>query len=300
MSGIKWLVDQFLQLPRWEKIGNAALILFILVSILIMNFWPERELSKTEIRNLDVIASKFENESNNKSGFIPKNYSQNNSSTYIDDITKATANDFQKAGLSKKVAWKLFNYLKKGGKIKAKSDLAKIYGMTPEMVELFYGNLNPQHFVTFLDSSALKQQINTSQIKKDFSLININTADSSQLVSIRGISPKMAPYILKFRNSVGAFYSLEQLNEVFKSPLKNFDEIKNQITIGDFKPFIKINSISAVELKKHKYFSKDNLAFTLVAYREKHGNFKAPEDLKKCVLITDEILEKIKPYLIFE
>jgi DNA uptake protein ComE-like DNA-binding protein len=117
---------------------------------------------------------------------------------------------------------------------------------------------------------------------------------------VQGISPKMVPYILSFRKSVGQFYSVEQLNEVFKSPLKNFESIKPYVEVKNFKPFIAINSISVSELKKHRYFKKDNLAAILIAYRDEHGKFKTGNDLKKCALVTDEVLNKIAPYITFE
>lgn len=307
MSGFKWLIDQYFQLPRWERIGNLLLLAFVLSSVLLVSFWPEKELSKEEIGIMNktelallkqkeeaekLFAEKFKNNSVKNS---PRNYNNPKGTTFIEDLEKASVNDFKHAGLSKKVAFNLFNYIKKGGKIKSEKDVRKIYGMNEAMANEFLKNIR----LPEIERAETLTRKNTF-VKKELGLIDLNKADSLQLVLVRGISPKMIPYILKFRKAIGAFHSVEQLNEVFKNPLNNFEEIKKQIIVEDFKPFIKINSISVTDLKKHKYFSKDNLASTVIAYRDKHGRFNKPEDLKKCVLVTDEILIRITPYLVFE
>jgi competence protein ComEA len=308
MSGLKWLIDQYFQLPRWERIGNIILLTIILISVGIVSFWPEKQITQAEITLMNKLEADLEKQKaetdfqqkNKYEQYSKKqfgNYNYNNAgSTYIADLSLANPNQLQKAGLSKKVAFNLFNYLKKGGKIKSEKDIRKIYGMTDEMANLFISNIRLNTDST--KSNSLTNKNNVIDYEK--TLININTADSSTLVLIKGISPKMVPYIIKFRQNVGGFHSPEQLNEVFKSPLKNFDDIKPQVTVEGFKPMIEINSISAVELKKYKYFAKDNLATILVAYRDKHGKFTKPEDLKKCVVVNDEILTKITPYLVFE
>lgn len=306
MSGLRWLIDQYFQLPRWERIGNIILISIILVSLGIINFWPEKHMTLAETKQLDKMEAELQKQKlayeinytnkykNNYSNYNYQKSKKNNSSfIFINDLSKASPSQLQKAGLSKKVAFNVFNYLKKGGKIKTEKDILKIYGMTSEMASKFLKNV-------WLDTVEVKNPNQVVIVKNENQQIDLNQADSSLLVYVRGISPKMAPYIIKFRNSIGAFHSVDQLNEVFKNPLNNFEEIKKQLAIVDFKPFIKINSISAVDLKKHRYFSASNLASTLIAYRDKHGKFTKTEDLKKCVLVTDEILLKITPYLTFE
>ncbi len=307
MSGFKWLIDQYFQLPRWERIGNIILLAIILISLGIVSFWPEKQLSKAEIAEMDRLEASLEKqkkefEFENKNRYANyskkryKNHDYYNTPAFISDLYSANINQLQKAGLSKKVAFNLFNYLKKGGKIKTEKDIRKIYGMTDEMVTQFLSHIQLNGDTATTKPFADKNTFGP----REKALVNLNTADSATMVFIDGISPKMIPYILKFRNSVGAFHSAEQLNEVFKSPIKNFEHIKPQVSVEGFKPFIKINSISVAELKKHKYFAKDNLASILIAYRDKHGKFNKPEDLKKCVVVTDEVLVKITPYLVFE
>ena len=59
---------------------------------------------------------------------------------------------------------------------------------------------------------------------------------------------------------------------------------------------ININTATTDELKSHPYI-KWNIANTVVAYRNNHGVFSNIEDIKKIMIITDDIYKKVAPYL---
>ena len=59
---------------------------------------------------------------------------------------------------------------------------------------------------------------------------------------------------------------------------------------------LNINSASADELKQHPYL-RYIIANAIVQYRSQHGNYAAVSDLKKIMLITDDIYNKMVPYL---
>jgi competence ComEA-like helix-hairpin-helix protein len=59
---------------------------------------------------------------------------------------------------------------------------------------------------------------------------------------------------------------------------------------------ININKATADELKTHPYI-KYNIANPIIAYRKQHGPFEKIEDIKKVMVVTDEMYEKISPYL---
>ena len=58
----------------------------------------------------------------------------------------------------------------------------------------------------------------------------------------------------------------------------------------------KHRKLTKEELKAHPYI-RWQLANMIVDYRNQHGKFASIDDLKKIQLITDEVLNKIKPYL---
>ena len=63
-------------------------------------------------------------------------------------------------------------------------------------------------------------------------------------------------------------------------------------------PVKKINTNTATvdEMKTHPYI-RYNMANAIVQYRNQHGGFIALRDLKKKMLVTDDIYNKAEPYL---
>ena len=62
-------------------------------------------------------------------------------------------------------------------------------------------------------------------------LININTADAKELEKIKGIGPALAGRIIDYRESNGAFKSVDEIKKVRGIGDKTFDKMKDQITI---------------------------------------------------------------------
>jgi competence protein ComEA len=52
-------------------------------------------------------------------------------------------------------------------------------------------------------------------------------------------------------------------------------------------------------MKSHPYI-KYNLANAISQYRKQHGNFNSVEEVKKIMIVTDEIYKKASPYLTIE
>jgi competence protein ComEA len=59
-----------------------------------------------------------------------------------------------------------------------------------------------------------------------FTPVELNSADSTDLVELYGIGPVFANRILKYRDLLGGFYSVNQLLEVIISRRKLFEKLK--------------------------------------------------------------------------
>jgi competence ComEA-like helix-hairpin-helix protein len=64
-------------------------------------------------------------------------------------------------------------------------------------------------------------------------LININTADSQTLVRLKGIGPKSAGKIIRWRSVHGPFHNLEQFRNLCYMPEKTFDLLKPHLVFQD-------------------------------------------------------------------
>jgi competence ComEA-like helix-hairpin-helix protein len=135
-------------------------------------------------------------------------------------------------------------------------------------------------------------------VKKTFQpkVIDINTADTTAFISLPGIGSKLASRIANFREKLGGFYSIEQLGEVYGLQDSVFQKIRKYLRLND--PSVKkinINIATVDELKAHPYI-KYNIANAIIAYRNQHGPFSAVEDIKKIMVVTEELYSKMLPY----
>ena len=202
--------------------------------------------------------------------------------------------EFVELGFSNALTNRIINYRMKGGKFLVKKDLMKIYGMDSAVYKKLF---------LFID---LPEKIENENVVKSFERkeksitvkFDLNTADTSQLIKIYGIGPKLSQRIVIYRNKLGGFISLEQLKEVYGLDSAVIHELfKKSFIEEDFKPgLININTATEKELGDHPYI-KYKLAKAITAYRFQHGAYRTVDDLKKIALMDDAKFQKIKPYL---
>ncbi|HNJ57248.1 MAG TPA: helix-hairpin-helix domain-containing protein, partial [Chitinophagaceae bacterium] len=176
-------------------------------------------------------------------------------------------------------------------------DVKKIYGLFPNEYERIAPYIRISNNATTNNETIYKPINTTKSNSNTYRIIEINTADTSDFISLPGIGSKLAWRIVNFRDKLGGFYSINQIAETYGLPDSTFQKIKSYLKLTD--PNVKkinINTASVDELKTHPYI-RYQLARPIVAYREQHGLFSKPEDLKKIMIVTDEVFLKIAPYL---
>ncbi|MFC3559709.1 ComEA family DNA-binding protein [Pedobacter jamesrossensis] len=135
--------------------------------------------------------------------------------------------------------------------------------------------------------------------KKALVIVDFNSADSAKLDEIKGVGPAFASRILKYRERLGGFYKKEQLMEVYGLDSLKYAEIKDQISINlSSIRTTNINTADFNALKSSPYLSYKQIN-AIIQYRKQHGNYNAINDLKKIVILTPQILDKIAPYITF-
>jgi DNA uptake protein ComE-like DNA-binding protein len=127
---------------------------------------------------------------------------------------------------------------------------------------------------------------------------NINTADESQLSTIKGIGSVLSARIVKFRNQLGGFISEAQYQEVYGLRPEVAERLKQHTYIcADFQPKkIDINTADTQTLAVHPYITYRQ-ARSIIDYRAQHGPFLTVEALHYLTLIEGTTLNKLKPYL---
>jgi competence protein ComEA len=207
---------------------------------------------------------------------------------------------WQKLGIREKTIGTIQNYLHKGGHFSKPGDLKKIYGIRPND----YVRIEPYIRIAEINLAALRTE-RKAEFKKEslstnpkYPIIDINTADTAAFIALPGIGNKLALRIVNFREKLGGFYSIDQIGEIYSLPDSVFRAIKPFLKLEtNLIKKININTAPKDEMKSHPYL-KWNLANAIVEYRNQHGNFSSLEDLKKISLITTEVFDKIKFYLV--
>ena len=201
--------------------------------------------------------------------------------------------------------WQAKNMLKyraKGGKYRKKEDLKKLYGMTDSM----YLALTPYIYIkdSIVVDSARIDSVHTDSLpkwnstKKD-TILNLRTADTTELKLIRGIGSYRAKMIVRYREQLGGYARVEQIMEargmdkvIADSILPHFyidSVVVNKIPINHIRPEV---------LQRHPYLNFEQ-AKAIYEYRRKHIRIKSAEELKKIKGLSPTDIEKILIYLDF-
>ena len=202
--------------------------------------------------------------------------------------------------------WQAKNMLKyraKGGRYRKKEDMKKLYGMTDSM----YIALEPYIYIlqdsividsTKVDTVRLDSLPKWRSIKKD-TILNLRTADTTELKLIRGIGSYRAKMIVRYREQLGGYVRVEQILEargmdkvIADSILSHFyidSVVVNKMPVNKMRPEV---------LQRHPYLNFEQ-AKAIYEYRRKHIRIKSAEELKKIKGLNPTDIEKISIYLDF-
>jgi len=286
-----------------KKELNGIFFLFLFILIILATPWFYRKLRKHQVYDLQKFrleAANFKNSdirvfnSTNKKEAVKVEY-------FEFDPNSISEKEWQRLGLSVKQIQVIRNFVSKGGKFYKKEDLKRIYSIP----EAQYALLEP--YIRIVATYYHNKPVNDGKLVKSakpndqvsISLIEINSADSLLLLTVRGVGPAFASRIIRFRDRLGGFYKIEQLKEVYGIDSLKFSQIKDQFSMNAvLVKKIDLNTAGFDQFKKHPYLTYKQMN-AIIQYRKQHGNFQSIEDLKKVAILNEEIIRKIEPYFAF-
>jgi len=128
-------------------------------------------------------------------------------------------------------------------------------------------------------------------------LIEINSADSTKLLSLYGIGPSYAGRIIKYRSVLGGFHTCSQLLEVYGMDTVRYNGFFKRIWADtSLVNKININTSGFRDLLRHPYLDYEAVK-SLVQYRDRHGPFESPAELWKDSILSEDIKQGLLPYL---
>ena len=148
------------------------------------------------------------------------------------------------------------------------------YFKFPDWVNIKKQNTNFKEYTSHQNKAFAK--------KEKIVLIDINQATKEDLVKIYGIGDAISLRILKQKELLGGFVSMEQMKEVWGLSPEVIENLNTHFKVSILPNFkkIDINNASLKELAQFYYF-RYSLAKEIVTYRSMKGNIRNIEDLIK-------------------
>ena len=240
------------------------------------------------------------------------------------DPNTADSSTLVHLGLKPWQASNMLKYRAKNGRYRQAEDLKKLYGMTDSLYQtlLPYIQIDTLSIRLFRDSLYRAQRPQVSPIHADSdtlawdtmpryisskrdTVLNLRTADTTELKMIRGIGAYRAQQIVRYREQLGGFASVEQLREVKALQPLLADSLAADSLFMHFvldsvitNP-LRINSTRPESLQRHPYLSFEQ-AKAIYELRRRKIRLKSIDQLRDLDCLTEADLLRLQPYLSFE
>ena len=215
-------------------------------------------------------------------------------------------------GLKPYMAKNLIRYRRAGKTFRRPDDLRKLYGMTDSLYATLepYIQIDTSLYRTIVEPLSNRYRTvngaNTGfdtvyapsvTVKRD-TILELNSADTTELQMIRGIGRYTAMLIVKRRNELGGYYSLDQLYEIREIPVDRLDSLLPHFTVDTMRinP-INVNKASVKRLYRHPYISYRQ-AENLYDLRRRNIQLHSIDELSD--IFTDDERLRLTPYLRFD
>ncbi|MEI6264525.1 MAG: helix-hairpin-helix domain-containing protein [Sphingobacteriia bacterium] len=305
---MKFFLSDWLRFSKKESLGIIALLLVMVFFLFLPAFYS----SPIVTPKVDSGLIHYLNEKSNNvidSSTIIEHHATTNVALkmFYFDPNELDKIGWERLGINQKTIGTIFRYRQKGGRFRKPEDLRKIWGLLPSDAD----RIIP--FVLFSTNNSLPYNRAVVPIKKQ-PILDVNKASVSDWESLPGIGPVLANRIVKFREKLGGFTTLDQVAKTYGITDTVFNTIR---------PFLSIepndsnsSSNNAIELNK-SIIKKDSivnintasvaglvqagidegLAKAIVLYRKQYGKFAQLADLKQIILINEAVYQQIVPKL---
>lgn len=209
--------------------------------------------------------------------------------------------EFLQLGLPSFIAHNIIRYRQAGGKFATAEAFSRIYGITEEQ----FHTLEPYIYI----SESFQKKPDTLRYAKvekrdtlafykypEGTLVDLNRADTTELKKIPGIGIGIARAIVAYRDRLGGFYDVAQLQELkwVTSDIQRWFKVENC-------PIHRINANKASldRLRAHPYINYYQ-ARVIVEFRRKKDKLKSLSQLSLYEEFAEKDLERLSHYLTFD
>jgi len=207
------------------------------------------------------------------------------------DANAVDTNVLFRMGVPPKIARRWVKFRDRGGSFVRKEDVGKLYGMPDSTLA---------RILPFIKKPNLKDRRTIHRnIKRTDLVPDINTATSEELQKVRGIGPFFADRIIEYRTQLGGFLSLDQLSETPGFRDSTYLKLRDKLKFVPREPrLIRINQVDQNTLAAHPYITQKQ-AEIVILNRRNHGNYSSKEDLLETIVLDEETVNRLMPYVDF-
>lgn len=226
-----------------------------------------------------------------------------NKDTCIVDINAPRFENLLCIGLNERLSRTWLNYILKGGKFKQIDDVKKLWGMNDSI----YNIILPYLTITKRENKHTDNTNTNNEKQKNYKkaeskiikMVELNTADTSLLKTLPGIGSSFASRIVKYRNRLGGFFSIEQLKEIYGLSKELFDKISPYVYVDVFEiNKVNVNTDDYSTLIQNPYFTKETVK-AILKYRKKIDKINDEKELIFNRIISEDDWAKLKWYIEF-
>lgn len=262
---MKFLKSHFV-FKKSERNGIFVLIVLIIVIQIAYFLYPfqKNQVERTAVSDLVAFQHSLDS--------IKRLQQQKKDTIYPFNPNFLTDFNGYRLGLPVVAIDRLHDYRKKGKWINSAQDFQRITKISDSLLQ----RLAPYFkFPEWTQQKALKN-VNSKSIKSD-----INLASILELQKISGIGEKLASRIVRYRNKLGGFRSVLQLQDVYglkfqtrQRLLAKFKVVQTNFQKQD------LNTVSLINLAENPYINYE-LARAIITYRQLHEGIQSFEELSK-------------------
>lgn len=296
--------------------SERRVILFLLGLLVVLAvFWTVCRITEppgqTYLEDSAEIDSFLASVKQRESGYAKRRYAKVSENERAEAVLSVfnpnTADSFQlrKLGLSSFVVRNILRYREKGGRFSTPEAFSKIYGLEESQFLLLKPYIRiPEKEKVYRDESllvvenGLLAEKEKKRVEKypEGTLVSLNQADTLELKRVPGIGSGIARMIVAYRNRLGGFTCVEQLQEI-----PHVDTCLNKWFVVEGVPFrkIRVNKDGLDKLRNHPYMDFYK-AKAILKYRRKWGHIKGLSRLSLFEEFSEKDLQRLSPYLSFE
>jgi competence protein ComEA len=149
-------------------------------------------------------------------------------------------------------------------------------------------------------TSQFAQEFPTKAAETKVALVELNAADSLDLMDIRGVGAKSARQIIRYREALGGFRTLDQLTEIRYLHPNVLQKLMETVRVDSslVRP-MNLNEVTVDDLAKHPYLSW-KMAQSIIDMRKHRKRFNRVDELLEHHRMTDSLFLLIRPYIYVE